>query len=849
MTDTTRIDLPLLLPDIPDARDACVARLESAMRERAGILSAAVVVGETDHKAHLLLHFDPAVLPLAEAERAARLAGATITRRCGHAVLPIRAVDGEDAGQRIESALAAVPGVLTVSVNLAAQRVGVEFDRRQTTRERVEAAVRELGYQVGEPADAGSEAPHRHGSHTHEHHVGCCRPKEPVSDEAGWYARNRELTLSLVAGAFLIAGVAGEWWLGVPRPAAIALYLLAYGFGGYDLVRHWIGALRAGRVSLDIGLLMLLAALGAGVLGQWAEGALLLFLFSLAHALEFYALGRARNAIRALAELAPPVARVLRHGHEVEVPVESVAAGEVVLVRPAERMPVDGEVRQGRSAVDQSTITGESVPVEKTEGDEVFAGTINGDGALEVITTRAAGDRTLDRVVRLVEEAQTRKAPTQQFTERFARVFVPSALGAVVLMMTVPPLLGVLDWATAFYRAMALLVASSPCALALGTPATVLAGIAQGARRGVLFKGGAHLEHLGSIRALALDKTGTLTFGEPEVTDVAPAEGVAADELLRVAASVERRSQHPLARAVVRHAHAAGLELAEAGELQSFTSRGVRSSLGGEAVEIGSLRLWEDEAVAPPADVRAVIARLEDAGRSVMAVRHGERWLGVIGVADRPRAGVAALVDRLRALGVGPIVMLTGDNRGVGRAVGREVGVDEVHADLMPEDKLELIQELRRRHGAVVMVGDGVNDAPALAHASVGIAMGGAGTAVALETADVALMSDDLDRLPFAIGLSRQAHAIIRQNLFIALAVIAILIVATVTGVAGLGIAVAVHEGSTLVVIANALRLLGYRDPDDGAAGAAARRAGDLDVARAARDARDARPHPAPSGS
>jgi Zn2+/Cd2+-exporting ATPase len=812
MTSITRIDLPLLLPDIPDERDTCVARLESVIRESPGIIDIEVVQGGALHAAHLSLHFDPAVIALAEVERTARAAGATVTRRFGHLVLPIRVVDGEDAGRRIEDGLSDIEGVLTTSVNLAAQRVRIEFDRRQTSRPALEAALREMGYEVGAPAEPVAAQAVRPGEQAHAH-VGCCKPKEPVAAGAGWYARNRELALSLVAGAFLMAGFVGEWWFGLSRPAAIGLYIVAYGFGGFDLVRHWAGALRSGRFSLDIGLLMLLASLGAAALGQWAEGALLLFLFSLAHALEFYALGRARNAIRALAELAPPTATVLRAGQEYEVPVERVNRQEIVLVRPASRIPVDGTVRRGRSAVDQSTITGESLPVEKAEGDEVFAGTINGDGALEIVTTRAAGDRTLDRVVRMVEEAQTLKAPTQQFTERFARIFVPSALVAVVLMMTLPPLLGLLDWATAFYRAMALLVASSPCALALGTPATVLAAIAQGARHGVLFKGGAHLEQLGSVQALAFDKTGTLTFGRPDVTDVLPADGVDAEELLAVAAAVERGSQHPLARAIVRHAQATRLTLAEAGELQSFTSRGVRSSIGDECVEVGNLRLWDDEQVTPPAGVLTAVAAMERAGRSVVVVRRGERWLGVIGVADRPRAGVRELVGTLRRLGIGPIIMLTGDNRGVGDAVGREIGVDSVHADLMPEDKLALIQDLRTRHGDVVMVGDGVNDAPALAHASVGIAMGGAGTAVALETADVALMSDDLDRLPFAIGLSRRARAIIRQNLYIALAVIAFLIIATVTGFVGLGLAVAVHEGSTLVVIVNALRLLRYREP------------------------------------
>lgn len=453
------------------------------------------------------------------------------------------------------------------------------------------------------------------------------------------------------------------------------------------------------------------------------------------------------------------------------------------------------------------------MPVGKGPGDQVFAGTINGDGALQIVTTRAAGDRTLDRVVQLVEEAQTQKAPTQQFTERFARIFVPAVLVADLLLIVLPPLLGFWDWGTSFYRGMALLVASSPCALALGTPSAVLAGIAQAARNGVLIKGGAHLENLGTVRAVAFDKTGTLTVGEPQVTDVVPVEGVQDTELLAVAAAVERHSQHPLAEAVVREAESKNLDIPAAGDLESITARGVRSIVAGRTVEIGSLQLWEEQGVAVPQEIATAVARLQQEGRSTMAVRHGEQWLGVIGVADRPRERVASVLEALRAMGIESLTMLTGDNRGVGEAIAREVGVDSVRAELLPEDKVTAIKELLREHGHVAMVGDGVNDAPALANATVGIAMGGAGTAVALETADVALMGDDLGKLPFAVGLSRRARAVIRQNLYISLAVIAILIVATTTGVFGIGPAVLVHEGSTLVVIANALRLLTYSAP------------------------------------
>lgn len=797
MTEKLRLDLPLLLPEIPDDQDACVRRLEGTLGAKQGIQEAHVLRGDEDGRAVLCLHYDSDRLSFRDVERVAKQAGAEITHRFGHAVLPIRAIDGEDAARRIEDDLRAVDGILAASVNLAAQRAGVEFDRDRTSVDALRAALREMGYASAPPAAA-------------EHGPGCCRPKEPVPEEAGWYARNKELVWSLIAGALLLAAWTGERWLGLPVAAAIALYVASYAFGGSDLVRHWLGSLRKGRINFDIDLLMLLAAIGAAILGEWAEGAFLLFLFSLAHALEHYALGRARNAIRALAELAPVTARVIRGDQTLEVAIEEVDAGETVVVRPAERIPVDGEVRSGRSVVNQAPITGESVPVEKGPGDEVFAGTINGDGALQVTTTRVAGDRTLDRVVQLVEEAQTQKAPTQRFTERFERIFVPAVLVADLLLIVLPPLLGFWDWGTSFYRGMALLVAASPCALALGTPSAVLAGIAQAARNGVLVKGGAHLENLGTLKAIAFDKTGTLTMGEPRVTDLVPARGTDEDELLAVAAAVERHSQHPLAEAVVRHAEEKHLTIPEAGDLESLTARGVRSVMGEEVVEIGNLRLWEDAEVEIPNDIQRAVEGLQQAGRSIMAVRHGERWLGVIGVADQPREGVSTVLERLRGMDIRTLVMLTGDNRGVGEAIAREVGVDEVRAELLPEDKVTAVRELLAEHGQVAMIGDGVNDAPALANATVGIAMGGAGTAVALETADVALMGDDLGKLPFAVGLSRKARGVIRQNLYISLAVIAVLILATTTGIFGIGEAVLVHEGSTLVVIANALRLLSY---------------------------------------
>jgi Cd2+/Zn2+-exporting ATPase len=450
------------------------------------------------------------------------------------------------------------------------------------------------------------------------------------------------------------------------------------------------------------------------------------------------------------------------------------------------------------------------VPVDKGVGDEVFAGTVNGEGALEVTVTRAVGDRTLDRVIRLVEEAQGAKAKTERYTERFEKVFVPLVVVADILLIIVPPLLGILDWSTSLYRGMTVLVAASPCALALGPPAAMLAGIAQAARRGVLIKGGIHLEALAEVRAIAFDKTGTLTHGRPEVVELIAGPGIEVAELLQVAGSVERRSQHPLAQAVVRRAEADGVTLVAAGDLVSVTGRGVESELAGEKVLIGSPRLWQRSEDLLPGSLRTAVADVSARGRSIMVVRHGTRWLGVIGLADRPRQSAADTLGRLRALGIAPLVMLTGDHAGVGDAVGRELGLDEVQSDLMPEDKVAAIRDLVARHGAVAMVGDGVNDAPALAAATVGIAMGGAGTAAALETADAALMGDDLGRLPFAIGLARRARTILRQNIVIAAGMMVGLLVLAALGILAIGPAVVGHEGSTLVVIANALRILRY---------------------------------------
>lgn len=636
---------------------------------------------------------------------------------------------------------------------------------------------------------------------------------------------HNELVFALLCGALLL----GAWLyevLGDPeQPRPIVVYLLSYFFGAYFAFFHMIASLRARQFDIDF--LMLVAATGAAILGAWAEGALLLFLFSLGHALEHYAMGRARKAIRALADLAPTVARIKDNGGEREVSVDEIKLQDLLIVRPGERFPSDGFVISGRSSVDQAPITGESVPVDKepvrsaesarndVEGlgpaHRIFAGTINGDGVMEVEVTSRAEDSTLARVIRMVNEAETGKSPTQRFAERFERIFVPAIILFVVMLHFAWVVVDE-TFADSFYRAMAVLVAASPCALAISTPSAILSGVARAARLGVLVKGGRPLEQLGGLRALAFDKTGTLTQGVPEVTDIIPLNGFDEPELMRLAVAVEQRSDHPLARAVVRASEKwlVNDNIPEVSDVRMIAGKGIIGMINGSHISIGQLRLFNNSI---PDDVQSELDRLHAEGRSTMIVKSGEHFAGVIGLMDLPRPGASHVLNNLREMGIRRLIMLSGDHQRVAETIGFRVGVDESWGDLLPEHKVDAVKKLLDEEKEVAMVGDGVNDAPAMANATVGIAMGAAGSDVALETADVALMADDLGKLPVAVGLSRKTRKIIRQNIFISLGMIAFLVPFVVFGYAGIGIAVLLHEGSTLVVVLNALRLLGYQHP------------------------------------
>jgi len=830
-----QLEIELVLPEAGGA-DPCVERLLGAVRGVRGVVEAHV--DDKGPKPRLCVHYEPEGLNVGELEAAIHKAGAELARRFGHARFPLPNLRHARHARLVEEVLSQEPGVLHVAVSLAAKVASVEYEPDRVARARLARVVADAGATWEAETTAAETVEDDRGHEGHDHgaagregdreHAAKEKKHGPGDGHAhrhdGPLGEHAELVFSLSCGVLALGGwVAGK--LGAPHVASNVAFWLAYGLGGWFTVKEAVLAIRAKKFEIDF--LMLVAAGGAGALGEWFEGALLLFLFSLGHSLEGFAMGRARKAIEALAKMVPDTALLIADdGTEREVPVAEVKRGARVRVKPHTRVPCDGIVAAGTSSVDQAPITGESVPVDKSPPPDldaalrapdhappahrVFAGTINGGSALTVVVTRASKESTLARVVELVSQADSQKSPTQQFTDRFERVFVPVVLALVAVLLCAG---FVLDepFRKTFYRAMAVLVAASPCALAIATPSAVLAGVARAARGGVLVKGGAHLESLGAVETFAFDKTGTLTEGKPKLTDVTPAEGVERDELLRVALAVEKVSDHPLARAIVEGA-ADVANVPEVTDVEAIIGHGVKARIAGKEVLVGKPSLF-DGSGGLPTDVTAAVERLRSGGRTIMVVGEPGRVLGVLGVMDTPRESAKQVLKELLALGVKKTVMLSGDHQGVADAVARQVGLTEARGDLLPEDKVRVIDELAKSGSGVAMIGDGVNDAPALARATVGIAMGAGGSDVALETADIALMGDDLRTLPFAVGLSRACRRIIRQNLWASLGMVAFLIPATIFGLARISVAVVLHEGSTLLVVANALRLLSYREP------------------------------------
>jgi Cd2+/Zn2+-exporting ATPase len=690
----------------------------------------------------------------------------------------IEGMDCREEVALIERRFKNLSGLEDFEADIVGQRIHVKYDAARLSTSAITSAV----------ADAGMSAWLEH--------------EEPVVSGAGaaWW---RHLALG-VSGIGLIGGLAAAFWDGPPVLATL-LFAASLAAGvPLSLRRAW-NAVRLR--SLDINVLMLVAAAGAIALGEWSEAAAVVFLFAVAQALEVRTMERARNAVRALMDLTPAEALVRGEDGDQKKAIDLISPGTVIVVKPGEKVPLDGNVLAGVSVVNQAPVTGESLPVEKHPGDEVFAGTINGRGALEVLVTRLQRDTTLARIVHLVEQAQAQRAPSQTFVERFARVYTPAVIALAAALAVVPPLLVGGPWDTWIYRALVLLVVSCPCALVISTPVSIVAALAGAARKGVLIKGGVHLERAARVRCVAFDKTGTLTRGIPEVVSVIPLNGASARVIVELAASVEQRSGHPIGEAILRHAALLQVPVVPAAGVASLVGRGAEGHVDGARVLLGSHQLFEEEQLCSPA-IHERLDEISADGLTPVLVARGNEAVGIIAVADRPREHGRDAVELLRRQAIDPIVMLTGDSRATAEAVAASLGVSEVRADLMPEDKVAVVADLRRQYGSVAMVGDGVNDAPALASADLGIAMGAVGSDAALETADVALMADELLKIPYAFRLSRATVRNIKVNLAISLVMKAAFVAAASVGAATLWMAIVADTGATVVVIANALRLL-----------------------------------------
>ncbi len=692
-----------------------------------------------------------------------------------------------------------VGGDERLSFDLLQAKMTVDVEPQRTTADDVIRAAAKAGLRAEPWAAEASAAPDLRTQRD-------VRAKAVLTIASGALAAAGFVVHAVAAGGPLAALGAAAGDAVAPPVAARVLYALAIAAAWVHVLPRAFGALR--RARPDMHLLMTVAVVGAIAIGEWSEAAAVAFLFALSLALESWSMGRARRAVAALLDLTPPTARVLRSdGTRVDVPVGEVEPGKRFLVRPAERVPLDGIVVSGEGGVDQAPLTGESVPVLKTAGDEVFAGSINGEGVLLVEATRRAGETELARIVQLVAEAQTHRAPVQRWVDRFAQVYTPIVLGVAVVLAVAPPLVGLGAWDEWFYRALVLLVIACPCALVLSTPVSIVAALTSAAHHGVLVKGGEFLERAARLDAVAFDKTGTLTQGRPAVIEVVPLSGHSEADVLARAAAMEAHSEHPLAQAIVEHAHARDVPHVPVADLRVAAGKGASGTFEGRRFWIGSHRYLAEQRE-ETAEVRERMIALSRGGRTVVFVGDEKHVCGLIVLADRVRGHAADAVARLRSLGVGHIALLTGDNSDTADAIAREVGVDEVRAELLPEEKVAVVDDLLRRHGRVAMVGDGVNDAPALARATLGIAMGAAGSDAALETADVALLADDLGRIPWLVSHARRTLAIVRQNVAFSLAVKACFMALTLAGFASLWAAIAADMGASLLVLANALRLL-----------------------------------------
>lgn len=693
-------------------------------------------------------------------------------------VVRLEGLDCADCAAKLEKRVNSMPGVEQASVNYGASKMKV---RHRIPLSDIIKVIEDLGYQ-GREEDAEAI------------------PARPVN----FWTSNKFGLSTLVAGGLLLLGL-GLHFFGAPLLLRNSVYVLAIILGGYLPARAGIIMLIKAR-ELDMNFLMSIAALGAAAIGEFIEGAVVVFLFALGNALQARTMDKTRNAIRSLMELAPQQALVRRNGTETIIDVKEIRKGDIVIVRPGERIAMDGKVIKGESAVDQAAITGESIPVDKSSGDDVYAGTMNGYGALEIEVEKLVKDNTIARIISMVEEAQGQKAPSQQFVDRFARWYTPLVIIAAVLVAALPPLLLMEPAGKWFYEALAMLLVACPCALIISTPVSIVSALGNAARQGVLIKGGIYLEESGAIKVMAFDKTGTLTIGKPRVNGIYPCNTNDQQKILSLAAAIESRSEHPLAAAIVNYSRKEGIELPEVKNFQAMPGKGAYGEINGQKLYCGSTRFVAEQNLDTSSQAE-LISRLESTGNTIMLLADEKEILGIIALSDRLRENSKESIARLKKLGIHETVILSGDNERVAQAVSAQAGVDDYRAELLPEDKVKVIKDLLARHGKVAMVGDGVNDAPALAISTLGIAMGVAGSDAALETADIALMADDLSKLAYTIELGRKTLRIIRQNIALSLIIKAAILLLVVPGWLTLWLAVAGDMGTSLLVTFNGMRL------------------------------------------
>ena len=850
--ETKRLEIHILLPERNGTCLRCVERLKEGLMELKGVES----VEEDEKDSTLILNVNPLLIPLEKVEERAKRVGIEIAERFVHETISLTGMDCSDCATKIENVISRMEGVAWVSINFTTGKMHIEYDSQKIDLERIVSGIKALGYGVREDLikgaktsvfqisgmDCATESSRLEGeikglkgikdytidlmgSKLVVRHMPEELPSSAILDaieRAGLKGRvegegrvavrsliyDRRIITTVASGILLITGILLSI-SGFSNTLIATAYLLSIIIGGYPIARSGLLAIK--HLSLDINFLMTVAVIGAGIIGEWFEGATVTFLFATANLLESFSMERARKAISSLMEIAPAYGVVLRNGEEVSIPVDEIRVGDIIVVKPGDRIALDGRVREGSANVNQAPITGESLPVIRRAGDQVFAGTIDLDGRLQIEVTHSSKDTTLSKIIHMVEEAQASKAPTQSFVDRFARYYTPAVIIGAALVVSIPTLFYGQPFIKWFYRGLVLLVISCPCALVISTPVSIVSALASSARQGVLIKGGVFLEEIGRLSAMVFDKTGTLTKGEIEVAEVLPLDGIDPDYILKIAASIEIHSNHPIAQAIVKRAEERGVRFEQGRGFKSISGKGAWAKVEDILYYVGNHRMFEEMKLCND-ELDRIFKSLEEDGNTVVFVGSEERVLGFISLSDTIRKEAPDAIKGISMDGIEKIVMLTGDNATTAEAVADKVGIKEFRAELLPEDKVAVVKELLRDYGKVGFVGDGVNDAPALTAATVGIAMGVAGTDLALESADIALMSDDLSKLPFLYKLSRRTLKIIRTNIILAITVKLIFFALAIPGLATLWMAVLADMGASLIVIFNGLRLLIVED-------------------------------------